>query len=244
MGEEIERTLRALKMHGFDAVFAENKEAAKKTILDLIPEGTLVGIGDSTTLFQTGVIEQLHARGISIINPFSAKTFKLKIWRSVAARSIQADIFLTGTNAVTQDGKLVNVDNVGNRVAGMIFGPEKVMIVVGRNKIVIDVDEALHQIKEVIAPQHAKTRGFKVPCASTGKCVDCEVKERTCHVITIIERRPALTEVKVVLIDEDLGLGWNSHWSTERINKIKTEYEKHVWNPPAENIVNIENKAS
>lgn len=231
MSEEIEKTLRALNMHGFDTVFAENKETAKKIILDFIPESTVVGIGDSTTLFQIGVIEQLHTRGISILNPFTGTTYQADIWRSVAVRSLLADIFLTGTNAVTQDGKLVNVDYVGNRVAGMFFGPKKVVIAIGRNKIVKDVDAALQRVKETIAPQHAKTRGFKTPCVSTGKCVDCEAKERICSITTIIERRPALTEIKVILIDEDLGLGWNPHWPTERINKVRMEYEKYVWNP-------------
>jgi L-lactate utilization protein LutB len=239
MSEEIEMTLRALEKHGFDAVFADDREVAKKIIMQSVPENAVVGIGDSTTLFQIGVIEQLHSRGLSIVNPFSAKIFQPKIWRSVAARSFLSDIFLTGTNAVTQDGKLLNIDYVGNRVAGMIFGPEKVTIVVGKNKIVRNIDEALQRVKHIIAPQHAKMRGFNVPCVTTGKCTDCAVKERICHVTTIIERRPALTEIKIILIDEDLGLGWNPQWPTERINKILMAYKKHVWNPPSESVVNV-----
>jgi len=139
------------------------------------------------------------------------------------------DVLITGTNAITTDGKLVNIDAVGNRVAAMIFGPKKVIIVVGRNKIVKDVKEALHRIKNVIAPYHAKTKDFATPCAQTGKCSDCSSNRRICSVTTIMEKKPWRTDITIVLIDEDLGLSWDEKWSTERIARIKSDYEKVTW---------------
>ena len=199
----------------------------------MISKDTVVGIGDSATVRQIGILKMLEEIGARVLNPFSRKLTtdpsKREVRQRISKEIFTSDVLITGTNAVTTNGKLVNVDAVGNRVAAMIFGPKKVIIVAGRNKIVRDIEEALHRIKNVIAPYHAKTKDFGTPCVQTGKCSDCSSDLRICNVTTIIEKKPWRTDIVIVLIDEDLGLGWDENWQPERIGRIRSRYEKVTW---------------
>lgn len=233
MDEIVEKTIKSLEKNGFNVFYAQKSEIARKKILDIIPKSSSVGIGgDSATLRQIGVLEEFSKEGRPVINPFSVEICRLlnsgecdkKQHSRLIKLSLLCDYFLTGTNALTQDGKLVNTDSAGNRVAGMIYGPEKVVLVIGTNKIVKDVDEASYRLKNIIAPNHSKMKERRTPCATTGKCSECNSKERICNVTTIIEKSPAQREINVVLIDEDLGLGWDESWSKERIEKIHSNY--------------------
>jgi len=230
---EVEKTLSNLRANNFDANFAQSGTAAKEIILSSISDDALVGAADSATIRQIGVIEALKRKGIKVLDPFSRELTtdpaKTAVRDNMSRQLFSCDVLLVGTNAVTVDGKLVNIDGVGNRVAAMIFGPRKVFVVVGRNKIVKDVDEALHRIKNVIAPVHAKTKEFATPCAQTGKCSNCSAPKRICNVVTIMEKRPWRTDISVILIDEDLGLGWDEAWQQKRIQEIKSNYERVTW---------------
>ena len=233
MDAQIEVALRNLLANNFEARFAENSDTAKKIVSGSISKNTIVGIGDSATVRQIGIIEELEKKEIRVLNPFSreltAEPTKTMVRDSVSRRIFSCDVLVSGTNAVTKDGKLVNIDAVGNRVASMIFGPRKVFIIAGKNKIVKDVDEALYRIKNLIAPFHARTKRFATPCAQTGKCSDCSAPKRICSVTSIIEKRPWRTEISVILVDEDLGLSWDETWPKDRIAKIKSNYEKVTW---------------
>lgn len=230
MDEKIKRTLYSLKANRFNALFADNSETAKKIILSMVQDDDVVGIGDSATLRQIGIIPELEDRKIVTKNPFdrelirdkSKSTIRRKMQREIST----CDVFLVSSNAVTLDGKIVNIDMVGNRVAPMIFGPKKVVAIVSRNKIVGDVKEALYRIKQVIAPYHAKKMGSNTPCSINGICSDCFSDQRICNVTTVLDKKPAFTDFTIIMIDEDLGLGWNENWSQERINGIKTNYYK------------------
>ena len=230
---QIEKALKNLRANNFDVHFAKGIEVAEKTILNLISRDALVGVGDSATVRQIGILKELEKRGTRILNPFSKELTtdpsNRELRHRISKEIFMCDVLITGTNAITTDGKLVNIDAVGNRVAAMIFGPKKVIIVVGRNKIVKDLKEALYRIKNVIAPYHAKTKDFGTPCVRTGKCSDCNSHCRICNVTTIIEKRPWRTDMRIVLIDEDLGLSWAEKWPTKRISKIKSNYEKVTW---------------
>ena len=146
------------------------------------------------------------------------------------------NVFISSSNAVTLDGKLVNIDGGGARVTGMVFGPHLSIVVAGRNKIVKDVDEALYRIKHVIAPFHAKTIKWNCPCVEKGQCVEpeevCDPNRSICNVTVVLERRPAGTEIEiaVLLVDEDLGLSWDPQWPQDRIDRILAEYEEFT--PP------------
>lgn len=209
----MEETLKNLLANNFDAKFAEDSDAVKEIILGSISKDAIVGIGDSATVRQIGIIEELKKKGISVLNPFSRELTtdgaKTVVRDNISRQIFSCDVFVCGTNAVTRDGKLVNIDAVGNRVASMIFGPKKVFIIAGENKIVKDVDKALHRIKNLIAPFHARTKEFATPCAQTGKCSDCSAPKRICSITSIIEKRPWRTEISVILVDEDLGLSWD-----------------------------------
>lgn len=233
LGAQIEETLKNLRANNFEAEFAESIEAAKQIVLDSISKDAVVGVGDSATIRQIGIVEELNEKGIKILNPFSRELTtdpaKTMVRDDISRRIFSCDLLLSGTNAVTRDGKLVNIDAVGNRVASMIFGPRKVYIIAGKNKIVKDVDEALYRIKNLIAPFHARTKEFTTPCAQTGKCSNCNAPKRICSIISIIEKKPWRTEISVILVNKDLGLSWDETWPEDRIRKIKSKYEKVTW---------------
>ena len=239
--EEVLTSLRSRHINGF---FSENAEDAKQKVMSLISQDAVVGIGDSTTAKQLGIVKALKERGTKVLDPFETKKSKrgpndaLRRHRNILKKATVSDVFLTGTNAITQDGKLVNVDAVGNRVAGMVWGHPTSIIVVGRNKIVKDLDEAFYRIRNTIAPNHARIRSVelggkksKTPCAVTGECSDCRAPDRICNIFTIIESKPFFTDLNVVIVNEDLGLGWDPSWPKDRITQIVQNYKKFVWVP-------------
>jgi L-lactate utilization protein LutB len=230
---QIEEALSNLRANNFDARFVENGIAAKEIVLSSISKDAIVGVGDSATVRQIGIIEELEKKGIRVLNPFSRELTtdqaKTEIRDNISRQIFSCDVLVVGTNAVTRNGKLVNVDAVGNRVASMIFGPRKVFIIVGKNKIVKDLDDALCRIKNIIAPYHARIKGFATPCARTGKCSDCSAPKRICSVTSIMEKKPWRTEMSIILVNEDLGLCWDEAWPEERILKIKSNYERVTW---------------
>lgn len=237
MDSNIALTLKSLKSRGLKGIYAEDREEATVKILDLIPQKAVVGVGDSTTMFQIGILESLKKRGTKILNRFETGISK-ELRDDIVTESALCDVFLTGTNAITLDGRLVNVDAIGNRVAGMFFGHPMSVIVVGRNKLVENLDEAFHRIRSQIAPNHIRIRSMelggrrdKTPCMATGVCNDCRANNRMCNVFTIIEGKPLRTDINVVIINEDMGLAWDESWHEDRISKIIEEYKRYVWVP-------------
>jgi len=230
---QIEETLKNLLANNFEAMFSEDRDAVKQIVLSSISKDAIVGVGDSATVRQLEIVEEFEKKGFRVLNPFSRELTtdptKTMVRDNISRQIFSCDVLVSGTNAVTMDGKLVNIDAVGNRVASMIFGPKKVFIITGKNKIVKDVDEALYRIKNLIAPFHARTKGFATPCAQTGKCSNCSAPKRICSVISIIEKKPWRTQISVVLVNEDLGLSWDATWSEDRIHRIKSNYERATW---------------
>jgi len=230
---QVEKTLKSLKGNKFDARLASNGETAKKLALDLLPREVVVGIGDSATLRHIGVIKKIEERGTKVVNPFvkelTVDPKKHPLLLDTLRKTHRCDIFMTSANAVTLNGKVVSVDRAGNRVAGMIFGAPRVILIIGRNKIVGNVEEALDRIRNVIAPTHQKRKERKTPCVKTGKCEDCNAPDRACNVTVILEKCPLLTDLTIILVDEDLGLGWDPSWSEKRIESIRDEYYSATW---------------
>jgi len=244
MDAEIERSLAALRKRHINGLFADNVEEGRRKILGLIPLDAVVGIGDSTALRQMGLPQVLRERGTKVLDGFDIQDQHARPKDAMErhARSIReatiSDVFLTGTNAITQDGRLVNVDAVGNRVAGMVWGHPLSIVVVGRNKIVRDLDEAFHRIRNITAPNHVRIRSaelggrkVKSPCVKTGECSDCRTIDRICNIFTIVEGKPFQTDLTVLIVNEDLGLGWDTSWPASRITRIIEEYKKFVWLP-------------
>ena len=207
---DVHETLEALKRNGFKAVYVENRKEALQRILEEIPLGAAVGAGDSLTLREIGVFDELKMRGFTLFWPFDEKVAREER-RDVARKALLTDVFLSSSNAITMDGKIVNVDATGNRIAGMFFGPKKAIIVVGTNKIVKDVEEALKRIRMVAAPLNAKRireeRGWELlPCVQAGRCVDCNAENRICNITATIEKKPRAIDITLIIVGEKLGL--------------------------------------
>jgi len=236
MDIQIEETLSSLRSRHINAIFVENAEEATQKILSLIPKDAVVGIGDSTAARQLGILQVLKEKGVRVLNPF--EHIRPEERHRIHLEATICDVFLTGTNAITRDGKLVNVDYAGNRVAGMFWGHTISIVIVGKNKIVRDLDEAFYRIRNIIAPNHFHIRSAELggrqrntPCVTTGECSDCRAMDRGCNVFTIIEGKPAFTDLNVVVVNQDVGLGWDPSWPQERIMQILENYKKFVWVP-------------
>jgi hypothetical protein len=203
--KQVERTINALEKNNFEALYVADSKAALEEVMKRIPEGTTVGARGSVTLAQIGLLDALKNRKIQLILPLQQARNdeeKLELFR----KCFSADIFLSSTNAVTEDGKLYNVDATGNRVGAMFIGPRKTIIVCGVNKIVKDLEAAEKRVREWVAPQNAKRLGKKTPCVETGLCSDCSSPDRICNIYVSLVKKPARTEVVVILVGENLGL--------------------------------------
>ena len=199
----------ALEENNFSAFIAETPSEAKGIINDeILPEikVTSVSWGDSMTLYETDILPYFKENPeIRLIETFAENLSREKSMER-RREAILTDLFLTGTNAVIESGMLVNLDMIGNRVGGITFGPKFVVIVVGRNKIVSDLGEAMDRIKNYAAPANAIRHGKKTPCVKTSYCMDCKSPDRICNVWTIHEKSHPKGRIKVILINQDLGL--------------------------------------
>ncbi len=202
---QVERTIKALKRNNFDAKYFAKTSEALEEIWKMIPESGTVGFGGSLTLTQMGFFEQAEKRSLKLLNPF-AKGLTPEQGDKIRREIFAADVFLSSSNAITEEGELYNIDATGNRVAPMIFGPKKVILVCGTNKIVKDIGEAERRVQEWTAPMNVKRLGYKNPCAQTGECSDCGSAERICNVYTILAKKPRRTDITILLIGEALGL--------------------------------------
>jgi len=235
--EQSNAVIEALRGNGFKAQYADNIDGAVKRLLEMIPLNVTVGVSDSATIRQLGILGRLKERGTKVINPwtkgltqaFGTDKNASKVFKDLMRETLCSDIYLASTNAITSDGKLVYIDAVGNRIAGVIYAVPRVIVIAGPNKIVVNVDTAIERIKNVISPEHAKRRQRKLPCAKTLKCVECNAQERQCNILAIIEKSPRFSDICVIIVGQDLGLGWDPIWAEDRINHIREAYYEASW---------------
>ncbi len=210
--QKIRDLIERLAERNIPAFYVENAKEAFEKAMSMIPKGSTVGFGDSVTLRQIGVVKALESGNYVFLNPWKPG-ISLEENIRLKKRALTSDVFVTGTNALTLDGKIVNVDGLGNRVAAILFGPDKVIIVVGINKIVENVEEALDRIRNVAAPLNVKRHPEfdpMPPCGITDECSDCSSPWRICNKTVIIESqfnndryKPVIT---VIIVGEELGL--------------------------------------
>ncbi len=201
----MDRVLEALKNNGFPAKFFKNRDSVRKWLLAELKRFKTIGVGGSVTIRDIGILEELKREGKVVLDHWE-KGLSKEETVSIRRKHLICDAFLTSVNALTKDGILVSMDGIGNRVAAMIFGPRKVFVVAGRNKIVEDIHGAVRRIRDVAAPRNAERFGFKdLPCVNVGRCVDCNHPDRICRALVIIEKKPMLTDIVVCLVDEELG---------------------------------------
>ncbi len=200
----VERTIKALEKNGFNASFEADAESATQKMLSQIPDGSTVGIGGSITLHQIGFLEEIKKRSVHVVDPKAPG--KEKHHFELSRQLFSCDFFISGTNAVTEQGHVYNVDATGNRVGPMIFGPARTLIACGVNKIVKDMAEARSRVWNLAAPMNARRKEKKTPCAETGFCSDCNAPERICNISVELVKKPRKSDIHIIFIGETLGL--------------------------------------
>ncbi len=193
-----------LRAHGFDAHYYGEVASAREKALDLIKGFNSFGIGGSDTVRAMGIVEELKKMG-KIVYDHWVDGLRPEEDLEIRLRQGRAECFISSANAISKTGEIVNVDGIGNRVTGTIFGPKKVLILAGINKVRPDLPSALNRVKEIAGPMRAKSLNRNTPCVETGTCHDCNSPQRICRITTILHRKPALTDISVVIVGEELG---------------------------------------
>lgn len=201
--ERVSGTLEALKTNQFLAYFVPGACEARQMVLDCVEKGMSVGLGGSETLREAGFPEALRAKGAVLLDHWDP-SLSLEASHACRRQQLASDLFLSSANAVTEAGEIVCCDGIGNRVAAMTFGPSKVILVVGAQKIVPDLASAFARLRQV-APRRARSLGLDLPCVSDGVCRDCQTPSRICRATLILHRRPMFTDATVILVGERLG---------------------------------------
>jgi len=202
--EKAKKAIEKLVAHDFKAIYVKTKEEAVQEVWKHITPKQRIGVGGSLTIRGLGILEKLEAQGYTLYDHWKPGLSKENILE-IRKSQMTSDLFLSSANAITLNGELVNIDGIGNRVNSTNFGPGKVILIVGYNKIVEDVQEGIKRIKNVAAPLNARRLNIDVPCAKVGKCVDCNSPNRICRVLVIHERKPSLTDILIILVGEELG---------------------------------------
>jgi hypothetical protein len=202
--DDIQNVVDALNANNIGCILVQSKEEALEQALELIPEGSEVGLGGSVSVEQIGLLEKLREGNYALHDQYE-EGIEMDENLSRRRKGIVAKFFVAGTNAITADGQLVNVDGMGNRVAAQIFGPEKVILVAGTNKIVEDVHAAFDRLEKIAAPINAERVGMDTPCRDTGECIDCDSPMRICNMYSIIRRMMFPGRLTLILVNEALG---------------------------------------
>ncbi len=201
---QIEKTMAALEKNRMKPYFAENRDQLSEIIRDLIKDDKLITAGGSMTLKDSGVTDMLmnEYKGIYLDRSQADSPDEVG---DIMRKAFVSDTFFSSSNAVTEDGELYNVDGNGNRVSAMIFGPKQVIVVVGTNKIVKDMDEAVRRVETVAAPKNTVRLNCATPCAKTGECRHCSAPARICCSYVRLGQQRVPERIKVIIVDEELG---------------------------------------
>ncbi|MBT3177706.1 MAG: lactate utilization protein [Desulfobacula sp.] len=205
---KLESLKENLEKNNFEVFIAQNAKDAKEiAVNDIIPGLDIKSVswGGSMSFVSTGLFHELKDNpDIEVLNTFDTRISKEEMM-DLRRRSLMTDLFITGTNAVTEAGHLVNLDMMGNRVAAIMWGPKNVLLVIGRNKVCGDLEDAMIRIKNYAAPVNTMNLDKKTPCSKTGVCHDCSSPDRICNYWTITEKSFVKKRIKIILVNEDLG---------------------------------------
>lgn len=198
----VDITIDNLENNGFQVEYFDNINIAKNYLLSKIDIEMDVGIGGSMTIFDSKIHEELIKKGNKVYWHWLCDSENKN---TVLQKASNSNIYLSSSNAITSEGKLINIDGVGNRVTSMVYGHDKVYILVGVNKIVENSEEAINRIKEVACPKNAERLNLNTPCRHTGKCNDCNSLDRMCNIKVILEKKPMKTDIEIIIINQKLG---------------------------------------
>ncbi|OPL09645.1 MAG: hypothetical protein AVO33_06445 [delta proteobacterium ML8_F1] len=200
----LDETAANLKKNKINAYIVKDLEDLPATLKKFLSPGDKVAVGGSMTLFETEVINMLREGDYDFLDRYEPGLTP-EATRAIFVESFSADVYITSTNAVTKDGMLFNIDGTGNRVAAMAFGPKKVIVLAGRNKIAQNLDEAMVRVKEIVAPANAKRLNLRTPCTVTGVCSNCTSPDRICNDYHITKYQRDPDRMHVLLINEAFG---------------------------------------
>ncbi|MDR1869972.1 MAG: lactate utilization protein [Treponema sp.] len=198
------KVVKALKARSFDAYYFDDEAEAVEKLFSLIPKEHIVSWGGSMTLTDLGIQERLEKEGYSVLDRDKASSPEER--GEIMRRAFTCGTFLSGTNAISEDGQLVNIDGNGNRVAAMIYGPKQVIVVAGMNKVAKTYEDALVRARTIAAPLNAQRfPNLKTPCNENGTCANCQSADTICSFL-VTTRFSKGGRIKVILIGKDLGL--------------------------------------
>ncbi len=196
------KVVKAMESRHFEAYYCGTKEEALKKALELIPEGSVVAWGGSVTMNEIGLSEALHNGKYQLIDRDAAPPEER---RKLMRQGLLADYFISGANAVSEDGEIVNIDGMGNRVGAIVYGPDHVVMIAGMNKVAKTLEDAVKRARTIAAPINKQRFGGTTPCAKTGSCGDCKAEDCICCQMLVTRVCRPAGRIKVILVGEDLG---------------------------------------
>ncbi len=200
---DVDKTLKALKERHINAQYVENAEQAREKVSAMVSNNSTVGIGGSVTVQELDLENLLLNKDCIVFWHWHGTNQEEQ--DAIRRKAMNADVYICSSNALTHDGKLVNIDGTGNRVGAMVFGPRRVIIIVGVNKLTENLDTAIERIKTKACPNNARRLKKKTPCAETDQCHDCSSPQRMCNVTSIIEGKPGSIDMNVLIVGEEFG---------------------------------------
>lgn len=202
--KQVEKVISGLEKHNMKGIFVKDEQELLEVLKSLIKQKSVVGVGDSVTLWETGILDLLRKGDYIFLDKYrEGITSEEK--KEIYIRNFSADTFLCSTNALTEAGELYNIDGNGSRVAPMIYGPKQVIIVTGINKLVHNIEEAEKRVRNYAAPLDAKRLKKDTPCTKLGYCVDCKSPNRICNDFVTITGQFVRDRIKVIIVAKSLG---------------------------------------
>lgn len=197
------RVVKNLESRNMEAYFVKTKEEALKKALELIPEGSSISWGGTVSAKEIGLLDAVHEGNYEVYDREEAQTPELK--NEIAHKALDCDFFIGSTNALAENGVMVNIDGNANRVAAFAFGPKNVLLIVGMNKVVKSEEDAMSRARNEAAPINAQRFGLDTPCSKNGMCYDCKSPDCICCQILITRYSRVAKRIKVILVDENFG---------------------------------------
>lgn len=204
LNKRINKTIKNLKSNNMNGYYAKSPEELMDIVKGLIKKGDTVSVGGSMTLFETNIIELLRNGDYNFLDRYKENLTPEDI-KELYFQSFKADAYFASSNAVTEDGYLYNVDGRGNRVAAMIYGPEKVILICGANKIVENVEQAIKRNERIAGPANTIRLNRKTPCKELGYCVECKSPERVCNDYVLIKNQMNSDRIHVIFLEDSYG---------------------------------------
>jgi L-lactate utilization protein LutC len=202
--KKIDRTLKALQKNNMEARFIHSIDELVEVISQMVTDESTVAYGGSYTLVKLGLIDMFRNRNVKLLDRDKAGIAPEEK-RRLQIEAFDSDFYFMSSNAITEDGELYNVDGSGNRVAALTYGPKNVVVIVGSNKIVRDIDEAVSRVERLAAPANCVRLNRKTPCVQTGVCMDCDSPERICNSYVVTKRQMVKDRVKVFILNDNYG---------------------------------------